>query len=325
MSCFPLICERCFAVNDCQPELDFLPLEGGLIEHYIEWSCPAPDCAHLHRLRLKGEVEETIAAYNRHIRAIEAGLESARQSHSLEDEKEESEYGKRLEQAEKLDLQEGGCKHQTRVRFGYWFRRLRMSKWNGGRMSISAAARSMDISREHLSRIEMGEDGYSNELVLKMAMAVGATIEMACKMAGIEVPAQFLKKPSVDRLSEAREAYLEALEEEDVETFLVRAIIAHRSYHAARRGSNRIRVLDVPARPVAIGAAERGIAAIRALEKQDERISTFRAIALTSLLPQERYRWISELVVHVLSEEQRSELTEVLISFARRKKDEKGS
>jgi transcriptional regulator with XRE-family HTH domain/transcription elongation factor Elf1 len=310
ISYYSLFCDQCLVVNEVEPVLNFLRVEGDRIEHSLEWSCPA--CGNYHRLPLMGEIEETIDAYNRHLRALQQKINSGTTSVN----EEENKFKQRLAEAQKRDQKEGGQMHETRVRFGYWFRRLRQSNWAGGPRGVTEAARLIGISREHLTRIEKGEGGYSQETVMKMAGVIGAKIEMACKMAGIEVPKGFVRKSSEERMREAREQYQKALEEKDMTEFLTSVILSHRYYHTAKRGSNWVRALDVPARPIAIAAAQHLIAAIRELKGQPERVSTFQAIARSGLLSTERYRWIEELVVNVLSGEQQGELREMLNNLA---------
>lgn len=282
--------------------------------NFLLWACP--ECGNKHTLEIEDNLTETIHAYNQHIQAIITGLERAAESRrNKEPDPEEDAYFQRLKEAEERDQAEGGNKHVRRVKFGWWVRRLRM--WHGTfipgqKLTIAAAARGAGVSREYWTRLELGKEGYSEDVVLRVGAVVGGTVEMAYEMAGLRVPPRLVKMSSEDRMKAALEHYMSAMDVEDDAQWLPQALVARHSYWLAKLGIDKGRIVDIPARAEAISSVRQALRIIGRLPKQDERIATFKAAAATIPSPYRRLRWIKEIVQHVLTSEQQKDLAKTI-------------
>lgn len=309
-----LICEDCFEANDCETRIEIWVGDNEKKANMLIWSCPV--CDHPHRLELEGDVGVTVQAYNQHIRAIKTGLQRALKSGPRIPDKERLAYEKRLKKAKKLDKVESGNKHVQRVEFGYWVRRLRLGYGTilpGPKLSIETAAQAAGISREHWARLELGQRGYSRETVLLISAVIGGTVERAYEMAGFKLPPRLSKTSSRTRMQAALERYLKAVDIEDETQWLIEALMARRSFRIAKVGFDNSSILGVPPRAYATTTANSALIAIDKLTSQKDRIHVFRAVSLANLTPDKRLKWILEIVMHVLTDEQRRELLETLL------------
>ncbi len=319
----PLTCEQCFLVNDCEVKEEQILLEDRSFLFVVEWNCPDVECRHFSQISYEGDIEEALDAYERRVRSLAAAfddtapLSPAEKKRRERYEEERSKFVERLMLAQARDQSEGGSRNETRARFGYWFRLVRRGGLSRQPMSIEKAARSIGISREHLSGIELGKEGYSTKTVLGMAKVIGATESYAFQKASLPPPAKTATVTSAQRAEKAHQDYVAALEHEDTMQFLAAAFLAHRRYHTAKRGGRLSVLLSAPPDIVAITAAQEVISALRALN-QRERIAMFRTIALTELSKERRYLWISELVMNVLNDEQKAEMLKSLSIVSRK-------
>lgn len=310
-----LICEDCFEINDCETKTEQWLVGDEEPSPFLLWACPA--CDHRHRLEIKGNVAEAIQSYNRHMRAVITGIQRAASTHKSSD-GEKAAFHKRLEDARERDRAQGGNKHTRRVEFGGWVRRLRLDYEMfvpGQKLTIAAAARAAGVSREYWTRLELGQEGYSEEVVLRVNAVVGGTVERAYEMAGLPLPARLVRKTSQERMQAAIERYRSAMDIEDDVQWLSEALTARHSYWFAKLGFHEGKMLDIPARAHALSSAHQALKSIDMLPRQAERINVFRAVANTSVPPNKWLRWLQEIVKHALTDEQRQVLSQTLLAL----------
>lgn len=307
-----VVCEECFSVDTCETKVEQWYLGGDKWEPYLVWKCTT--CKHRHQLECKGDPDVAVRDYNRHMLIIQQALKRAAKARSKKPDKDEIAFQKRLRNAERRDKKEGGNKYVQRVRFGWWLRRARRmfeDTGPGGKFSQAAAARKAGISREQWNRLEMGRTGYTEETVLLVSGAVGATVQKAFEVAGFKLPPRLVNKSPADMMRSAVERSTAALDIEDDTQWLTEALMARRTYRLAKTGDDTNRIIDVPVRAHAVAQGGRALEAIARIEKQADRIGVFRAVASAYLSPEQRLRWCLEIVANVLSEGQRQSLVEM--------------